>query len=155
MITSRTLKTTRTNSVMAFITLEDMFGTMEVIIFPRDYEKYKYALEIDNRVFIKGRAAVEEDKPAKLICQSITPFSEISKELWIKFSDKEEFLNSEKTLYELIKNNDGNDRITVYCEKEKAIKKLPPSQSVFIDEDLLENLRNAFTEENIKVVQKL
>ena len=155
MITSRTLKTTRTNSVMAFITLEDMFGTMEVIIFPRDYEKYKYTLEIDNRVFIKGRAAVEEDKPAKLICQSITPFSEISKELWIKFSDKEEFLNSEKTLYELIKNNDGNDRITVYCEKEKAIKKLPPSQSVFIDEDLLENLRNAFTEENIKVVQKL
>lgn len=155
MITSRTLKTTRTNSVMAFITLEDMFGTMEVIIFPRDYEKYKYTLEIDNRVFIKGKAAVEEDKPAKLICQSIIPFSEINKELWIKFPDKETFLNKEKILYELIKNYDGNDRITVYCEKEKAIKKLPQSQSVIIEEGLLENLRNEFSEENIKVVQKL
>lgn len=155
MITSRSLKTTRTNSVMAFITLEDMFGTMEVIIFPRDYEKYKYTLEIDNRVFIKGKAAVEEDKPAKLICQSIIPFSEINKELWIKFPDKETFLNKEKILYELIKNYDGNDRITVYCEKEKAIKKLPQSQSVIIEEGLLENLRNAFSEENIKVVQKI
>lgn len=155
MITSRTLKTTRTNSVMAFITLEDMFGTMEVIIFPRDYEKYKYTLEIDNRVFIKGKAAVEEDKPAKLICQSITPFAEINKELWIKFPDKEAFLNNEKTLYELIKNYDGNDRITVYCEKEKAIKKLPQSQSVILADELLERLRNAFSEENIKVVQKL
>ncbi len=155
MITSRTLKTTRTNSVMAFITLEDMFGTMEVIIFPRDYEKYKYTLEIDNRVFIKGKVAVEEDKPAKLICQSITPFAEINKELWIKFSDKEAFLNNEKALYEIIKNYDGNDRITVYCEKEKAIKKLPQSQSVLIEDGLLENLRNAFLEENIKVVEKL
>ncbi|ABX40722.1 DNA polymerase III subunit alpha [Lachnoclostridium phytofermentans] len=155
MITSRTLKTTRTNAVMAFITLEDMFGTMEVIIFPRDYEKFKYTLEIDNRVFIKGKVAVEEDKPAKLICQSITPFADISKELWVKFSDKEAFLNNEKALYEIIKNYDGNDRITVYCEKEKAIKKLPLSQSVIIEEGLLENLRNAFSEENIKVVEKL
>ncbi len=155
MITSRTLKTTRTNSIMAFITLEDMFGAMEVIIFPRDYEKYKYTLELDNRVFIKGKAAVEEDKPAKLICQSITPFSEINKELWIKFPDKEAFSNKEKELYEIIRNYDGNDRITVYCEKEKAIKKLPPSQSVLIEEELLENLRNVFSEGNLRIVEKL
>ena len=40
-ITNKVVKTTRTNSMMAFITIEDLVGTVEIIIFPRDYEKYK------------------------------------------------------------------------------------------------------------------
>ena len=155
MITSRTLKTTRSNSVMAFVTLEDMFGTMEVIFFPRDYEKHKYSIEIDNRVFIRGKVSVEEDKPAKLICQSMKPFQDLPKELWIKFPDKDGFAASEQQLYQLIQNCDGNDRIMVYCEKEKVMKKLPMSQSVLISEELLHKLRNVFTEENVKVIQKI
>ena len=56
MITTKSIKTTRNNSMMAFITLEDMFGTVEVIIFPKDFEKYKHMLEIDSKIFIRGKS---------------------------------------------------------------------------------------------------
>ncbi|HCR40933.1 MAG TPA: hypothetical protein DIW41_08530, partial [Lachnospiraceae bacterium] len=73
-ITAKTIKSTRTNSIMAFIMLEDLLGTVEVIVFPKDYEKYKSMLEVDQKIFVKGRVTVEEEKPAKLICQKIVSF---------------------------------------------------------------------------------
>ncbi|MEG2774952.1 MAG: DNA polymerase III subunit alpha, partial [Acetivibrio sp.] len=73
MITGKTIKTTRSNSMMAFVTVEDLLGTTEVIVFPRDYEKNKFLLEEESKVFIKGKISVEEEKPAKLICQSVMP----------------------------------------------------------------------------------
>ncbi len=81
MITAKTVKTTRTNSLMAFITLEDLYGTVEVIVFPRDYDKNRSVIEEDRKkgVLIKGRVTVEEDKPAKLICSEILPFDELDK----------------------------------------------------------------------------
>ena len=75
-IENKVVKTTKTNNMMAFITIEDLLGTVEVIIFPRDYENYRPLLENDRKVFVKGRVTVEEDKPAKMICQKIVPFDE-------------------------------------------------------------------------------
>lgn len=69
MITEKTIKYTKNNKVMAFLTLEDLVGTVEVIIFPRDYEKYHDLLVEDEKVFITGRANVEEEKNGKLICE--------------------------------------------------------------------------------------
>lgn len=155
MITSRTLKTTRTNSIMAFITLEDMFGIVEVIVFPRDYEKYKHLLEVDNRVLIRGKVAVEEDRPAKIICQTIIPFDDIPREIWIKFADKEHFLTEEQNLYAMIQPFDGKDQVVIYCEKEKAVKRLPKSQSVGWNLELREQLLERYEENNIKVLYKL
>ncbi len=155
MITSKNLKTTRTNSVMAFVTLEDMFGTVEVIVFPRDYEKNKYLLEVDQRVLIRGKVAVEEDRPAKLICQNIIPFDDIPREIWIKFADKEHFLAEEEKLYAIIEPFDGKDQVVIYCEKEKAVKRLPKSQLVGWNLELRERLLERYEESNIKVLYKL
>ena len=154
MITSKTIKTTRTNSMMAFITIEDLLGVVEVIIFPRDFEKHKLKLSEDNKVFVTGRITVEEDKPAKLICQNIIPFDEIPKEVWIQFDDKEDFASKEQELYDLISEYDGNDSIYIFCKKEKVVKKLPKSRSIKSEKVLILKLEEKYTKENIKVVEK-
>jgi DNA polymerase-3 subunit alpha len=153
-ITSKTIKTTRNNSMMAFITIEDLTGVVEVIIFPRDYEKSKNMLIEDNKVFIKGKVTVEEDKPAKLICQEITPFDQVSRELWIKFSDKENFMSNEQKLYQVLCDYDGNDEVCIFLECEKAIKRLPKSKNIKAEKGLIERLGQMFSPENIKLVEK-
>ena len=154
MVTAKTIKTTRNNSMMAFITLEDLFGVIEVIIFPRDYEKVKQMIEPDQKIFIRGRATVEEEKAAKLICREIIPFDNISRELWIKFSDVSAFLEKEPALYTLMSDYDGNDTVVIYCEKEKQIKKLAKSKNVKIDKELIRRLNEAYSEENVRIREK-
>ncbi|CRZ35176.1 DNA polymerase III catalytic subunit DnaE type [Herbinix hemicellulosilytica] len=154
MITSKTVKTTRNNGIMAFITLEDLFGSVEVIIFPKDFEKYKSILEIDNKVFIRGRATTEEDKDAKLICQEIIPFDAVPREIWIRFADLYEYLKAEKELFKILEEYDGNDTVVIYCEKEKAMKRLPKSMNVKADSDLISRLNQIYSEKNIRLVEK-
>ena len=76
MISNKTVKYTKTNQVMAFLELEDLVGTVEIVVFPRDYEKYGSLLAEDAKIFVKGRVSVEEDKDAKLICEQIVGFDE-------------------------------------------------------------------------------
>ena len=61
---------------MAFLNLEDLVGNVEVVVFPGDYEKYGSMLLEDAKIFIQGRASVEEDKDAKVICEQIMSFDE-------------------------------------------------------------------------------
>ncbi|TAH73831.1 MAG: DNA polymerase III subunit alpha [Anaerolineaceae bacterium] len=154
MITSKTIKTTRTNSLMAFIMLEDMFGTIEVIIFPKDFDKYKHMLEPDNKVFIRGRTTIEEDKDAKLICQEIIPFDALPKELWVRFGELTQFHKAEQELYDLLEGYDGNDSVIIYCEKEKVMKRLPKSRDVNACKELISKLRQIYSEDNIVIVEK-
>ena len=154
MITSKTIKTTRSNSLMAFITLEDMFGIIEVIIFPRDFEKYKNMLEPDSKIFIRGRATIEEDKDAKLICQEIISFDAMPRELWVRFEELTQFQKAEQELYSLLEGYDGNNPVIIYCEKEKAMKRLPKSKYVKVDKELITKLRQIYSKDNIVIVEK-
>lgn len=144
MITDKTIKTTRTNSLMAFLTIEDLYGTVEIIVFPRDYEKKKELLQVDDKVFVKGRANVEEDRNGKIICQDIIPFDAVPCELWIRFENKTEFLKQEQRLYSELLPYDGNDVVCIYLKQEKQVKRLPHSHSVnarrVIGDNLLERL---------------
>lgn len=154
MITAKTVKATRNNSMMAFITLEDLFGNVEVIIFPRDYERYKEHLLEDNKVFIKGKITVEEDKPAKIICSEIIPFDSIPKDVWIKFPTKDEFLLKEQGLYELLSESDGKDQVIVYCEAEKAKKVLPRSRTIHANLEIIQKLKGMYGPDNVKIIEK-
>lgn len=153
-ITSKTIKTTRTNSMMAFITLEDLFGVIEVIIFPRDYEKYKHLLVEDNKILIRGKTNVEEDRDAKLICSEIVPFDEVQKTLWIKFPDVSTFTDEEEDLYKLLSPYDGSTGVIIYCEKERARKELPRSRWIALEKDLLNKLQEKYTKKNIAIQYK-
>ncbi len=154
MVTSKTVKTTRSNSMMAFITLEDLFGNVEVIIFPKDYEKYKSMIEPDQKIFVRGKVTVEEEKAAKLICQDIIPFDSIPQEVWIKYQSLADFQKDEQSLYTLLDQYDGNDMVVIYCEAEKCMKKLPKSRSVKADKDLIQRLITIYSEENIRITEK-
>ncbi len=154
MITAKTVKATRNNTMMAFITLEDLFGTVEVIIFPRDYERYKEYLLEDNKVFIRGKITVEEDKPGKLICGGIIPFDSLPKDVWIKFPSIEEFLLREKELYGVLSDSDGKDQVIIYCEAEKARKVLPKSKTIKADLELLQKLKELYGDDNVKIIEK-
>ena len=152
-ITGKTVKTTRTNSMMAFITLEDMVGAVEIIVFPKDYERYKLLLNEDNKVMVRGKITVEEDKPAKLICQEIIAFDSIPKEIWIKYPNKERFVEDEQRLYGILSQYDGTDSVCIYLECEKAIKHLPKSMGIKAEVELIDKLKKMYTEANIKVIE--
>lgn len=153
MITTKTLKVTRNNKMMAFITVEDLVGTVEVIVFPNDFEKQKLLIEEDAKVLIRGRVSMSDDQPTKLICEKITPMHPNQKDIWIQFTDKTAYLQNEQNLFDIIMDNDGNDRIVIYCKKEKAIKRLPEINNIRLNDDIFRRLTSAFGEENVKVVQ--
>ncbi len=154
MITEKTIKYTRNNKIMAFLTLEDLVGTMEIVVFPRDYEKNAHMMEVDAKVFIQGRVSAEDDKPSKLICKKISSFESIPKEIWVQFEGKTEYEQQVHHLYELLANSDGNDQVVVFLKKERMMKRLPASRSVLINNSLVEMLTREYGTENVKVVEK-
>ena len=154
MITEKTIKHTKTNQMMAFITVEDLLGTVEVVVFPRDYEKNRDYLEVDSKVFVRGSVSEEDDKPSKMICEKIIPFERTKKELWIQFPDKATFLDEEQIVYGYLADSDGDDEVMIYCAKERAVKKLPKNRNIGINEQILSRLMNHFGEKRVKVVEK-
>lgn len=154
MITSKTTKATKNNKMMAFITVEDLVGTAEVIIFPKDYEKNTKLLNVDSKVFVSGRISAEEDKASKLILERITPFAAVQKELWIQFADMQEYQRNEELLYRMLMDSEGEDRVIIYVRAEKKKKVLPASRNIRINPELLEHLYEKFGEKNVKPVEK-
>ena len=155
MITEKTVKYTKNNKVMAFLTLEDLVGTVEVIVFPNSYEKYSSLLNEDEKVFITGRANVEEDKNGKIICEQITSFDSVKRELWLQFSTKEEFEAKEQELYGKLHDSDGRDSVVIYISSIKAMKRLPNNYNICVNQEIVNNLTNFLGENNVKVVEKI
>lgn len=154
MITAKTIKTTRNNAQMAFVEIEDMYGTVEILVFPRDYEKYKGEILEDRKVLVKGRAVLEEGKPGKVICQDFIPFENVPKELWIQFADKDTFLQQEKGLYDKLADYDGRDSVKIYLRREKQIKALPPNRCVDASRIMEEDILAEYGSDSVKIVEK-
>ncbi|MEE0686975.1 MAG: exodeoxyribonuclease VII large subunit, partial [Lachnospiraceae bacterium] len=152
MINSISIKTTKTNKMMAFFKLEDMYGNLEVIVFPKDYEKYRTAIIDDDKVFVRGRVNVTDNDGAKLICESITSFDNMPSDLWIRFNDMEHYNQIWGDIEGILKESDGKDNVILYLTKEKQKKLLPASKSVRADEELVTRLKELAGEENVVVV---
>ena len=131
MIADKNVKVTKSsNKLMAYIQLEDLYGTIEITIFPRDYERLKPLLTDDAKIFVRGRVQTSENRAAKLICRDIIPFDRIPCELWIRFENMEEFVDKEQELYKNLLPYDGKDLVCLYVAKEKQVKRLPKSRGV-------------------------
>ena len=154
MITDKVIKYTKNNKAMAFITLEDLVGTVEIIIFPKDYERYAKYLENDAKVFVEGRVTAEEERNGKLICEKIISFDEVKRELWLQFSSKSDFEEKEGALYGKMMDADGAEHVVIYLAAEKQMKRLPENRNVAITKELLEDLGNFLGKNNVKVVEK-
>ena len=151
-ITAKTVKNTKTGKMMAFITVEDVFGAVEVLVFPRDYEKYRSQAVEDNKVFVTGRVNISEEENGKLVCESITAFEDVPKVCWIQFANKQAYIDAEQELAGIIASSDGNDLVTVYCREEKQRKVLPKSQTIQAQGETLKLLMDRFGQDNVKVV---
>ena len=154
MITAKTIKYTKNNKVMAFLTLEDLAGSVEVIVFPKDYEKNQQYLEEESKVFIRGRVSEEDEADSKLICETVIPFEQTRKELWLQYPDKAAYLAGEQELFAMLADAEGDDEVIIYCRKEKAVKKLPPGRNVKADKVLLSRLTNYLGEACVKLIEK-
>lgn len=152
-IQSKTVKLTRNNTMMAFLTLEDMLGSVEVIVFPRDYDRVRNMLVEDEKVFIKGRVAIEEDKGAKIILTRLKSFDDVSSDVYIRFKDKNEYMDNIDKVGEVISTSDGKDRIIVVCTKENEMKILPHSMSLKADEETISRLKELLGNNNVGVKQ--
>ena len=150
----KTVKTTRTNQLMAFITLEDLLGPVEVIVFPRDYEANRDLFTEDSKLFIRGRVSIGDDPVGKLVCEQVIPFDSIPKELWLQFPDMETYQSGEQRLLTSLRSSEGKDRVVIYLQKERAKKVLPANWNVQVTPGLLEELGRGLGEKNVKVVEK-
>ncbi len=153
MITAKTVKVTKNNQLMAFVTLEDLTGTVEIIVFPRDYEKYQQYISEDSKIYVRGRAQVSDDQQGRLICEKILPFDEAPKEVWLRFEDKEAFLTVETSVLSMCAESAGSDLVVIYLAKEKAVKRLGARYSIRADEDMVKRLQIQVGSENVKLQQ--
>jgi DNA polymerase-3 subunit alpha len=151
-ITEITLKVTKTNGVMAFMSVEDLYGTVEVLVFPKLYEKYRQFIQEDNKVFVSGRVSAKEDANAQLLCDSIKTFDDVTAQLWVRFANKAEYEARENELLEAVATSPGKDNVVVYLKEEKAKKILPAIYQVQAEGELSENLKKMFGNDNVAVV---
>ena len=154
MITAKKVKTTKTNQLMAFVTVEDMVGTVEALIFPKIYEKNKQHLTEDSKVFLRGRASIGDDPVGKLVCEEVIPFSEIPNELWLQFQNQNYYDGQIDDVMAALRNSEGNDRVVMYLKEERKLRRLSANWAVDAKGRLLDELYAILGEKNVKVVQK-
>ena len=152
-ISNVTRKFTKTGAQMAFITLEDLVGTIEVIVFPRQFDNSRRLLEEGRKVFVEGQVSIEENAAGKVMANKIRDFSEVPSELWIAFKDKETYMEKAQELTEIILANHGNDKVIVALAKERQRKMMPPQYSVNITEGLIKLLKEKYGDDFVKVRQ--
>ena len=148
-LTGITQKTTKSNQIMAFLAIEDLVGTAEVLVFPKDYDRIRSRLVPESRVFIMGRASVEEDRPAKLIFSRICTFDEIPRKLWIRYPNEEACNADFAHLTEILSGSDGTVPVAVMCVEEKRPKALPASFAVDLADGTYERLVKEYGEDRI------
>ena len=149
------VKLTRNNQRMAFITLEDLVGNIEVIVFPRDFEKFKNIIEEGRKYIISGKASLEENADAKLIAGKIIPFEEVPREVWLQFENKAKLEEIESKLNEIFLNNKGNAKVMLYCREEKQVKQVNVIKGISYAEPVIAILRAELGDDNVKVVTKI
>ena len=149
------IKLTRNNQRMAFITLEDLVGSVEVIVFPRDFEKYRELIEEGRKYIISGKASLEENDAAKLIAGKIIPFEEVPREVWLQFENKAELERVEDELNKIFKGNKGNARVMLYCREERQVKQVNVIRGISYAEAVIDELKHKLGSDNVKIVVKI
>ena len=150
MVSNVTLKVTRNNQNMAFLTLEDMYGSVEVVVFARDFEKNRSILTPDAKLFITGRASVSDDE-AKLLFSKAISFDDIPRDVWLQFETKEAYERLQSELYQIIDRHAGSSFIKIYIREGKLRKNLPPQFAIASGGEALEELKALLGAENVVV----
>lgn len=152
-ITTVTRKFTKRGEQMAFLTLEDLVGTVEIVVFPREFDKYREILMEGRKIFITGEADIQENAPGKVKASEIKEFVQVPSELWIAFKDKEAYIAGEQKLISLLSENKGNDRVMIALAKERQRKIMPAQYRVDANKNFVEKLKEIYGEDLVKLLQ--
>jgi len=150
-ITSKKTKTTKNNNLMAFLTLEDLYGTMEIIVFPTVLEKYSKLVEIENIVLIKGRISIKEEEQPKIICEEVSPLKKtVLRKLYLRVNDD---VNNElmESAFCILKFFGGNTPVCLYDEQQNKVKVLEREYWVSLNDIVLDELKSVLGDENVRV----
>lgn len=146
-------KVTRNNTIMAFATLEDLSGMMELVVFPKTLEKCNSLIHEDLMVVVKGRLSFKEDEEPKLLCEEIKPLENInSDKVYIKVEDKEKAMAIGKPLKVLLEPYKGDSAVYIFAAKERQSFRMNREAWVDINTEIISILKEKFGEENVKVV---
>ena len=151
-IADKSVKYTKNNQPMAFIQLEDLAGAVECIVFPKVYQRCAQDIEIDNKVFIKGRIDAGDEQDGKLIVDTITPFADISRKLWLRFDSKEQYDALQDEINGLIRESDGKDTVVIYIANPQMKKELPRNMTVDGSGEISIKLAEMLGKDNVKLV---
>ena len=148
-----TPKNARNGQAMAFLTLEDLVGTVEVIVFPKDYAVCRSEIYAGNKVLIRGRASVGVEEQGKLIAEKILSFDQLERELWVRFRDFGEYKLQEKYLMSLsgLDGMAGDTKIAVYLSDTRQVKYLKPEYSIHVNNEVLRMLKARFGDSNVQM----
>ena len=150
MIMDKTVKTTKNGQLMAFLTIEDLVGTVEVLVFPQSFNTYRSVIDTSDKVFVTGRVSANADENGKLICEKIVSFDSVPQKLWIRFANMAEYQEKQEELTKILAPSDGHDSVIIYCAEEKLKKQLPPSMNVKVEAGLVAQLREVFGKKNVE-----
>ena len=151
-VTDKKIKYTKSEKVMAFLQIEDLVGTVEVIVFPSQYERYGSKVAEDSKVFVRGRVSAEEEKDGKLICEQITFFEDMPRKLWIKFPTMADYEAHREELQGALRESEGRDNVIIYVEDPRSKYPMPANWRVDAGEELIGRLGRLYGTENVRVV---
>lgn len=150
MLMGKTIKPTKNGQLMAFLTIEDLVGTLEIIVFPRTYNTYRSVIDSSDKLLITGRVSANADENAKLICETVVSFDSIPRKLWLRFQDEPAYQAQQERMLQMLAHSDGQDQVIVYCTRENKRIPLPQSRTVKVTSELLAELRSVFGEKNVE-----
>ena len=148
LITEKTIKTTKKGQLMAFLTVEDVVGTVEVVVFPNSFTANRVVIDHAEKVFVTGKVQANVDENAKLICDKVVDFASIPRKLWIRFASLSDYEDKKDELYGILYNSDGKDTVVIYCTKENKRLTLPASRTIRVDSELIQKLQAMYGEKN-------
>ena len=146
----KTVKTTKNGQLMAFLTIEDLVGTVEVLVFPQSFNTYRSVIDTSDKVFVTGRVSANADENGKLICEKIVSFDSVPQKLWIRFANMAEYQEKQEELTKILAPPDGHDSVIISCAEEKLKTQLPPSMNVKVEAGLVAQLREVFGTKNVE-----
>jgi len=158
------LKATKSGGTMAYVTLEDMFGTVEMLVFPRTLQDYSHILKDGSVVCAAAKISIREDKDPQLICDYVTSPSEAAPPrqnskpkprhnpgLYIKVESLTDgcYLRAKRALDVF----DGVTPLYIYTKSDRQLLRAPRDNFVQVNQPLIIELKRILGEENCVVVE--
>jgi DNA polymerase-3 subunit alpha len=146
-------KITKKNTMMAFMKVEDMYGTIEIVVFPKVLEKSNALINEDGLVIVKGRVSIREDEQPKILAEDINPLAKITDtKVYLQIEEEKQVMSVIKDISKILCEFKGSTPIYLCTKKERKKFMLPDNLWINEDIEILNLLRDRFGDENVKVI---